>query len=132
MLAALCAKTLSGNLMNKWLEKAKRSLVEAIEISSGGTIPLQNLYMLAPILYAKENNMNDDSLLQGMIEVTEGQVAEDCSHDDKSIEQYKFHYVSSYLFCYVVAGKVEEMKYDRIMAYVCSKMDLFTDDYGHG
>jgi hypothetical protein len=118
--------------MNKWLEKAERSLSEVIEISSGGSIPLQHLYMLAPVLYAKENSMDDDSLLQEMIEVTENQVAEDCSLDEKSIEQYKFHYVSSYLFCYVVAGKVEEMKYDRIMEYVCSKMDLFTDDYGYG
>ena len=117
--------------MNNWLKKAKRSLSEAIETSSRRSIPLQNLYMLAPIMYAKENNMNDDSLLQEMIEVTEDQVAEDYSHDEKSIEQYKFHYVSSYLFCYVVAGKVEEMKYDRIMEYVCSKMDLFTYDYGH-
>ncbi len=116
--------------MNEWLEKTKRSLGEAIEKASNGDIPLQNLYMLAPLLYAKENNMNDDSLLQEMIEATEAQVAEDCSHDEKSIEQYKFHYVSSYLFCYVVADKVEEMKYDRIMEYVCSKMDLFTDDYG--
>lgn len=40
------------------------------------------------------------------------------------------HYVSSYLFCFVIAGKIEESKYDEIMEYVTSKMDLFTDDYG--
>lgn len=118
----------SGDPMSKWLNEVSKSLEEAIEKSSDGKIPLQNLYMLAPLLYAQKNNMHNDALLKEMIEEAENQVAEDCSHDEASVERYKFHYVSSYLFCYVVAGKIDEMEYDRIMDYVCSNMDLFSED----
>ena len=32
---------------------------------------------------------------------------------------------SSYLFCFVVAGKIDEFKYDEIMEHVNQKIDLF-------
>lgn len=64
-----------------------------------------------------------------MIEANDQKVVADWSVDKDSKNQYKFHYVSSYLYCYVVAGKIDEMKYDRIMEYVCGEMELFIDDY---
>lgn len=118
----------SGDLMNKWLNEVSKSLEEAMEKSSSGKIPLQNLYQLAPLLYAQKNNMHNEALFKEMVEEIEGRVAEDYSHDEASRERYKFHYVSSYLLCYVVAGKLDEMEYDRIMDYVCSKMDLFDEE----
>ncbi len=115
--------------MYRWLKKASSSLEEAIEEANSRNIPLQDLYTLAPKLYAKENNLNnDDLLIEEMEDETQAQVAEDYSHDEKSREQYKFHYVSSYLYCYVVAESVDEEEYDRIMGHVCNEMDLFTDD----
>jgi hypothetical protein len=59
----------------------------------------------------------------------EEQVERDWSYDENSKRQYKYHFVSSYLFGFVVAGKITEMKYDRIMEQVCNKLDLFTKDY---
>ena len=115
--------------MNEWLKEAKVSLADALEKAVRGEIPLQNLYMLAPILYSEKFNTRNEALLQEMVEANDEQVAEDCSHDKKSKFQYKFHYISSYLFCFVVAGKIDEMKYDQIMEFVCSKMDLFTSEY---
>lgn len=116
--------------MIEWLNRAEASLVNAIEVSERGSAPLQNLYMLAPILYSEERNTKNQSLLQEMIDANEEQVQSEWAVDERSQDQYKFHYVSSYLFCYVVAGKISETKYDSIMEYVCSEMDLFTDDYG--
>ncbi len=116
--------------MEKWLKEVEGSLSEAIEAARIGEIPSQNLYMIAPLIYFKRKNMNNDALVQEMVDKNEEQVQRDWACDEGSRDQYKFHYVSSYLFCYVVAGKIEESKYDQIMEYVTSKMDLFTDDYG--
>lgn len=116
--------------MDKWLDIAQKSLAEALEKASDGSIRLENLYMLAPLMYSETYKTRDESLIQEMIDVTDEQVAEDWSHDEKSREKYKFHFVSSYLYCFVVAGKFDDFKYDQIMEYVCGKMDLFTDDYG--
>jgi hypothetical protein len=86
--------------------------------------------MLAPIIYGERQKTNNDSLFKEMCDANERQVLDDWSHDEKSKDQYKFHYVSSYLYCFVVAGKIDDFKYDQIMEYVTGKMDLFTDDYG--
>lgn len=117
--------------MDKWLKEVSQSLEEAIKKAATGNIPLQNLYMLAPLMYSEAHNMRNDELLQEMIDATDAQVAADAAHDENSRGQYRFHYVASYLFCFVIAGKVEEMQYDRIMEYVCERMDLFEDGYGY-
>jgi hypothetical protein len=116
--------------MDKWLNEAEESLSKALDISKGGEIPLQNIYMLAPIIYSERQKTNNELLLQEMIEENERQVKEDWSHDEKSKDQYKFHFVSSYLYCFVVSGKIDEFKYDEIMEYVNSKMELFEEGYG--
>ena len=115
--------------MNKWVEEAKASLEEALKIAKDGSVPEQNLYKLAPIVYSNRQNTNDEALINEIIEVNEEQVAEDWSHDENSKRQFKFHYVSSYLFGFVVAGKITEFKYDDIMEQVCQELDLFTEDY---
>ncbi len=115
--------------MKKWLIEVEESLSKALDASTRGTVPLQNLYMLATIIYSERQKTNNESLLQEMSEANDRQFKEDCSHDEKSKDQYKFHFVSSYLYCFVVAGKIDEFKYDEIMEYVNSNMNLFTDDY---
>ncbi len=115
--------------MNKWLNEVRQSLDDAHKKAEDGSISLQNLYMIAPILYMDKHNSNNEQLLQEMIDANDKQVASDWSLDDRSKEQYKFHYVSSYLYCFVIAGKFDDFKYDQIMDHVCSKMDLFTNDY---
>lgn len=116
--------------MKQWLEEAEVSLAEAVEAARNGNISAQNLYMIAPLIYSKRNKMLNDALIQEMVDTNEEQVQRDWAYDERSKDQYKFHYVSSYLFCFVIAGKIEERKYDEIMEFVTSKMNLFTDDYG--
>ena len=115
--------------MIEWLSRVESSLNSALDMAERGDIPLQNLYMLATILYSQEKHTNNESLLQEMSEANEEQVESDCAIDAQSKFQYKFHYVSSYLNCYVVAGKMDEFEYDRIMDYVTQELDLFTRDY---
>lgn len=65
-----------------------------------------------------------------MVKETERMVQQDLFYDKKSKDQYKFHYISSYLYCFVVAGKIDDFKYDEIMEYVTGEIDIFTRDYG--
>jgi len=116
--------------MKEWLNRAQFSLSEALSAKERGDIPLENLYMLAPLVYSKIQHMNDDVLLQEMMAAIDKRVKYDWSIDEDSKNQYRFHYVSSYLYCFVVAGKIDEMKYDRIMEYVNSGMELFSENYG--
>lgn len=115
--------------MKEWLDETLASLKRALEIVENGDVLQQNMFMLAPHIYLQNRHMNNDALFQEMCDANEKQVEYEWSVDETSKAQYKFHFVSSYLYCFVVAGKVDEMKYDRIMEFVCSKMDLFTDDY---
>jgi len=114
--------------MNKWLIESRESLSKALQIASDGSIELHNLYMLAPIIYSERQNTNNDSLIQEMIDANNEQVSKDWALDEKSKSRYKFHFVSSYLFCFVVASKIDEFKYDDIMEHVSQNMDLFTND----
>ena len=119
----------SSKTMEQWLKETEDSLSVALDASKDGSIPLQNLYMLAPIVYSERQKTKNEALIQEMTDANDQQVKTDWSYDEKSKEQFKFHYVSSYLYCFVVAGKIDEFKYDEIMEYVNSQMDLFTDDY---
>ena len=116
--------------MTKWLTRTQTSLDKALEAAEKGNVPLCNLYTFAPLLYAEEMQTHDDVLIQEMIAANEKQVQYEWAIDEQSKRQYRFHFVSSYLFCFVVAGKIDEFKYDQLMEYINNEMDLFTGDYG--
>ena len=118
-----------GKNMKKWLADTEESLSIALTAAKDGGIPLQRLYMLAPMIYSERHKTKNEALIREMIEANDRQVKIDWSYDEKSKDQFIFHYVSSYLYCFVVAGKIDEFKYDEIMEYVNEEMDLFSDDY---
>ena len=64
--------------------------------------------MLATIFYFNRQNMNNDSLIKAMNDATDQMMKEAWSYDELSKNQYKFHFVSAYLFCFVVAGKINK------------------------
>ncbi|KAB0464960.1 hypothetical protein [Vibrio kanaloae] len=113
--------------MEKWLIDVSEALDEALHAISSGEIPKENMYQLASIFYSKRNHMNNDALFEMMNNEIDEQVKTDWSFDSNSKKQYKFHFVSSYLLCFVVAGKIDEFFYDQIMEYVNENLDLFED-----
>ena len=115
--------------MKNYLELSKEALARAEAACDSGEIPKENMFLLAPIFYAEVNKTNNNALLKQITQEIEDIVYEDWKHP-KSKEQYKFHFVSSCLYGYVVAGKIDEFKYDEIMEYVNDRMDLFNADYG--
>ena len=64
-----------------------------------------------------------------MIAINEEEVQRDWSSDQGSRRQYKFHFVSSYLYCFVVDEAIEEVEYDELMEFATNTFELFTDDY---
>ena len=114
--------------MNEWLTRVEKSLAKGLNAVEKG-VPAENMYMLAAEFYSQEKHMNNEQLFKELADRNEEQFKNDCSVDPQSKYQFKFHYVASYLNCYVTAGKIDEMKYDRIMDYVCERLDLFSNDY---
>ncbi len=113
--------------MEKWLIEVKEALSEALKAISSGDIPKENMYQLASLFYSKRNHMNNDSLFEVMNHEIDEQVKSDWSFDPNSKLHYKFHFVSSYLICFVIAGKIDEFTYDQIMDFVNQKLDLFEE-----
>ncbi len=113
--------------MEKWLIEVKEALSEALKAISSGDIPKENMYQLASLFYSKRNHMNNDSLFEAMNHEIDEQVKSDWSFDPNSKLHYKFHFVSSYLICFVIAGKIDEFTYDQIMDFVNQKLDLFEE-----
>jgi len=111
--------------MDDWLEEVRESLLNAMDALDSGEIPKEKMYRLAPLFFARRQNINKVGLIEEMSTANEQQIEADCSIDQESIKPYKFNYVSCYLFCFVVAGKIDEFKYDEIMEYVNQKLDLF-------
>ncbi|MDH5544989.1 MAG: hypothetical protein OEZ43_05315 [Gammaproteobacteria bacterium] len=111
--------------MKHWLEASEEALKRALEIAREKSFSLEDIYLLAPLLYAERYDLNDVSLLQKMGELNQEQYETDVSLDEESRGYYKFHLVSSFLYCYVVHEKIDEFKYDEVMEYVNANMDLF-------
>ncbi len=114
--------------MKEWLKRVEQSLARAQAAVENG-VPAEKMYMLAVEFYSQEKHMNNDQLFREMAGRNEENFKNDCRADPQSKYQFKFHYVASYLNCYLTAGKIDEMKYDRIMDYVCDRLDVFSDDY---
>lgn len=114
--------------MKEWFNRVEKSLARGLAAVENG-VPAENMYMLAVGFYSEEKHMNNDQLFKEIADRNEEQFKNNCRVDPQSKYQFKFHYVASYLSCYVTAGKIDEMKYDRIMDYVCERLDLFSDDY---
>ena len=114
--------------MKKWVIEVKESLDQALALAEEDSIPEENLYKLVPVIYSDRQKTNDETLLSEIVAANEEQVARDWSVDEHSKKQFKFHFVSSYLFGFVVAGKITEMRYDRIMDQACNKLDLFVEE----
>ena len=113
--------------MKKWLIESEKSLSKAIEAIKDGSIPKENLYKLAPLFYSEKQNTKNESLFQEMCDVNDQKIEQDGFFDTDLIKRYKFNYVFSYLNCYVVAGKMDDLKYNSVLDYVTSNMDLFSD-----
>ena len=83
------------------------------------------MYKIAPLLFSERQNIKRDDLIKEMIAANDEQIQFELNIAPDSLKNYKFHYVSCYLYCFVVVGKIDEFKYDDIMEYVNNHMDLF-------
>lgn len=111
--------------MEEWLKESEQALACALEVIANGEVDKLDSYKIAPILYCSIRELDDNVLFETMCEVNEQQVQTDCALDPSAIQNYKFNFVSSYLYCFVVHEQIDEFTYDDIMEYINDNMELF-------
>ncbi len=111
--------------MNKWLREIHMVLEDAQSAIDSEESPSENLYMLAPLFYSKHHNINNQRLLDEMSKSIDELVKSDWLCDEQLRENYRFQFVSAYLFCFVVADKLSEIMYEQIIDFISSELDLF-------
>ena len=114
-------------MMNDWLKEAKEALEKAL---SGADLSEQStlgLYRLAPKIFVDKHEEINGTSLQVMQDANEEQIKQDCLTDSTAIEHYRFNFVASYLYCFVLSKMIDNTKYEEVMEYVNENMDLFAD-----
>lgn len=62
-----------------------------------------------------------------MFHEVEEQVKMDWYFDTQSKQHFRFHFVSAYILCFLVAGKLTQQEYDHVMSYINKEMTLFEE-----
>lgn len=114
-------------MMNEWLKEAKEALATALSVTDDSQPADISLYRLAPEIFANKHQELNGTSLQDMRAANEEQIKQDCLTDSTAIEHYRFNFVSSYLYCFVLSKMIDRFKYDEVMEYVNDHMDLFAD-----
>ena len=79
----------------------------------------------------KNRGISDQSTIDEIIERIDADIRYCTEVDPDSILNYKFNFVSSYLYGHVAAGILEEMAVDKIMDYINQNIDLFHPNYDY-
>lgn len=101
--------------MEKWLTEVNEVVREALDLVSSGEIKQVNMYRLAPRLYSNRHGPMSHSMLTSMAHEVDEQVKMDWYSDTQSKQHFQFHFVSAYMLCFLVAGKLTEQEYNYVM-----------------
>lgn len=113
--------------MGKWLTEINEVMEDALDLVSSGELKHVSMYKLAPRLYVNRYKVRSDLMLKKILDEVDEQIKTEWYSDPSSKQQFKFHFVSAYLLCFLVAGKVTSKEYDQVMNYLNKEMDLFED-----
>ncbi|MDV5061854.1 hypothetical protein [Vibrio diabolicus] len=113
--------------MDKWLTELNEVMEEALDLVSSGELKHVSMYKLAPRLYVNRYNVRSDLMLKRILDEVDEQIKTEWYSDPSSKQQFKFHFVSAYLLCFLVDGKVTSKEYDQVMNYLNKEMDLFEE-----
>ncbi|MCS0024037.1 hypothetical protein [Vibrio antiquarius] len=113
--------------MEKWLTEVNEVMKEALDLVSNGELNQVNMYKLAPRLYSNRYGTISDLMLIRMFHEVEEQVKMDWYSDTQSKQHFRFHFVSAYILCFLVAGKLTQQEYDHVMSYINKEMTLFEE-----
>ncbi|ANQ21063.1 hypothetical protein BA893_05060 [Vibrio natriegens] len=113
--------------MDKWLTELNEVMEEALDLVSSGELKHVSMYKLAPRLYVNRYNVRSDLMLKRILDEVDEQIKTEWYSDPSSKQQFKFHFVSAYLLCFLVDGKVTCKEYDQVMNYLNKEMDLFEE-----
>ena len=110
-----------------WLKESLKALNAAEKRAIKEEGEIEFLYKYAVEYIIKNRGITDSEIIEEMKEFIQAQIDQDWGCDPESKKQYKFHFVSSYIYGHVPAELIEEMPADRIMEYVNESTNLFIE-----
>lgn len=108
-----------------WLREIQKAYSAAERQLSSRKLPIEEVYMLAPELAARNRAISDKKLVHEMTYFIDIEVKRDWDKDPKSQGHYKFHFVSAYLYSHLVPKLISENECEKIMDYVNKNWELF-------
>lgn len=108
-----------------WLKECQKALSVAEKKAKTEYIDIHYLYRITPDLVIKERKVTNSDTIAEIKEYIEDAVKSDWELDGRSKNNYKFHFVWSYIYSHDPADMVDEMDADRVMEYVNENMRLF-------
>ncbi|MCY9879267.1 hypothetical protein OTK59_22240 [Vibrio natriegens] len=113
--------------MDKWLTEVNEVMGEALDLVSSGELKYVSMYKLAPRMYVNRYNVPSDLMLKRILDEVDEQIKTEWYSDPSAKQQFKFHFVSAYLLCFLVDGKLTSKEYDQVMNYLNEEMELFEE-----
>jgi len=112
-----------------WLREIKEALASAEIRAVNDSIEIQFLYRYTPQMVADKRGITDTKTIDHIHKEVEKDIKQQWSLDDRFVGDYKFYFVSSYIFCHVLAELIEDIPSDRVMDYVNKNIDLFDQSF---
>ena len=114
-----------------WKKEIEKALASAEKQAKREKLELEYLYKYAVDYIVKNREISDEYKVQEISEEIERDIQYSREVGPDSTLNYKFGFVSSYLYGHVPACIIEETAVDKIMDYVNKNMDLFHPSYDY-
>lgn len=111
-----------------WLKESLKALESAERRAKREATDIEFLYQYAVEHIVKNRGISDSETIEDIKEYIQSLVDQDCRVDSNSKRQYKFHFVSSYIYGHVPTGLIDDIPADRVMEYVNDNTNLFIGD----
>ena len=110
-----------------WLKEVQLAYGKATRELARRNITISEIYTLAPEYVAKNRGIKDAKKIQDILDWIIANVAQEKELEPDAKGTHRFHFVSAYIIGHQIAGLLDEMACDRIIDYINSEWDLFSD-----
>ena len=112
-----------------WKKEIEKALASAEKRAEKEGLERESLYKYAVDYITKNRGISDDALVREVAEQIEADIKYSREVDPDSRLNFRFGFVSSYLYGHATAGVIDEIYADKILDYISRNMDLFHPDY---
>lgn len=112
-----------------WKREIEKALSSAQKRSKEESAELECLYKYSAEYVSRARSITDKAVVEEMLQAMERDVQYNWGVDPDSKLNYKFTFVSSYLYAHVTAGIIGEREIEKVMDYLNENMELFHSRY---